>query len=64
LGNVRAQVAARPAHQSAFLAREFSLGHSWVLALGLVPGEAADRPGWLGVWLGVDGPRQLSPVTL
>ena len=64
LGNVRAQVAARPAHQSAFLAPRISLAHSWVLALGLLPGEAADRPGRLGVWLGVDGPRQLLPVTL
>ena len=51
------------AHQSANLAPKFSLAHSWVPALGLVPREAAYRPGWLGVWLGVDGPCQLLPVT-
>ena len=41
-----------------------SLALSRVLALGLIPWEAADRPGWLRVRLGVDGPHQLLPVTL
>jgi len=61
---VRVQVAARPRTSQPFSPRESSLAHSWVPALGLVPGEATDRPGWLGVRVGVDGPCQLLPVTL